>query len=260
MIVHDALGDGEPEAGSLSGWLGREERIEDAAEVLPRNPRPFVFQLELDFATGATRSHNQGSFALHRLERVRSEPEAYLAELALVRRHRRQLGIELGHHAAPREPRLVGQKLGRLHDDAVQVGGGPVAPRFASVTSSTRSTACVPRSLAASTGAAVRRKIFASPAITISSSTELTRRVRNASRSKVWISAALSAGSSRASGARTPGSHARARPPAEFTRTTFRSASSTNTPSGRVSRTTSTNRFWVSSSRVRSATIASSSV
>ena len=42
MLLHDIPGQGESEAGALSGTLRREERIEDPAKVLLEDPAAVV--------------------------------------------------------------------------------------------------------------------------------------------------------------------------------------------------------------------------
>src|SRR5262249_60176799 len=131
VVVHEALGDGQAEPSPLPGRLGREERIEDPAEILGRNARALVLQLDLDLTARVTRSDDQGAAALHRLESIRGQPETDLTELALVHYRRRKLGIELGYHPAPREAGLVGQELRGLQHDAVQIRRGPLAAGIA---------------------------------------------------------------------------------------------------------------------------------
>jgi hypothetical protein len=100
VIGHDALRDRESEAGALSRRLGREERMEDAGEVLLGDPGALVLELDLDRAVAHPRTDRQGTPSLHRLQRVGREPEAHLPQLALVHRDRRQCGVEVDRHMA----------------------------------------------------------------------------------------------------------------------------------------------------------------
>ncbi len=50
MLLHDAVGDRQPETGSLAVLLRREERIEDALEALLVHALAVVDDLDLDHA------------------------------------------------------------------------------------------------------------------------------------------------------------------------------------------------------------------
>src|SRR5256885_15608310 len=49
MLLDDAVGHRQAEAGAASLWFGREERLEDLGQVLLPDPRPRINELHQDF-------------------------------------------------------------------------------------------------------------------------------------------------------------------------------------------------------------------
>ena len=112
MVGHDALGDGEAEAGALPRRLGGEERIEDARQHVLGDARPLVDEGDLDLPGRAEpRTHDERAASLHGLERVGGEAEDDLPELSLVGDDLRHLRRQLGEELARGEARLVPQEL-----------------------------------------------------------------------------------------------------------------------------------------------------
>jgi hypothetical protein len=128
VIDHDALCDGEAEAGALSGRLGREEGIEDARQDIRRDARAFVGEGDLHLAVAPpARRDREGPPPVHRLERIAGEAEEDLAELAFIGEHERQRGVEIGDEPALGKPWLVAQELERLLDQDVDLRGRAAA-------------------------------------------------------------------------------------------------------------------------------------
>ncbi len=110
----------------------------------------------------------------------------------------------------------------------------------------------------ARSGVAVRRTVRISPPAGSSCSTRRTSRAVTTPSRNERTACASAAGISSTNGRRAAGSVGSRAAPSRLALITFRSASSTKSPRGRVSSTTSTNRFCSSSSWVRASTIASS--
>src|SRR5439155_462091 len=77
VVGHDALRDGETEAGALSRRLGREERIEDPAEDLLVHARSLVLELHLDLVADVARPDGEATAPVHRLQPVRGDAEEH---------------------------------------------------------------------------------------------------------------------------------------------------------------------------------------
>ena len=96
MVAHDAVADAQPEARALANFTRREERIEDAAEVLVIDPVPGVGDEELDRRRPRieTRADGQAArrAAAHRALGVQNEVEQRLLQLAAVGDDRREPG------------------------------------------------------------------------------------------------------------------------------------------------------------------------
>src|SRR5206468_10756620 len=127
VVGHDALRDGETEAGALSRRLGREERIENPAEDLLGHARSLVLELHLDLVADGARPDGEATAPVHRLQPVRGDAEEHLAELALVDEGWRQLGRRLGDEAAACEAGLAREELDRLGHEGVEAGGRAAA-------------------------------------------------------------------------------------------------------------------------------------
>ena len=99
VIGHDALRDGQPEAGALARRLGGEERVEDPRQRSPSGiPGPSSCELDLDLVAARARADGQAPAALHRLERVRGRargtPGGAGPRSAVTSG---SVGVELGH-------------------------------------------------------------------------------------------------------------------------------------------------------------------
>ena len=85
--LHDADGEAEPEARALAGRLGREEGVEDPAEVLGRDPGAVILYLDRDrraVAPGADGQHTLPVRGPHRVDGVAEEVQQHLLELVGV--------------------------------------------------------------------------------------------------------------------------------------------------------------------------------
>src|SRR5207245_8694369 len=82
--LHDAEGQAEAEARSLAGRFGREERVEDPAEVCGRDPGAVILDHNRDRRAGVRGAHGQHTAAvsgLHRMDGVAEEVQQHLLEL-----------------------------------------------------------------------------------------------------------------------------------------------------------------------------------
>src|SRR5882757_10112049 len=88
-ILHDAVGDGEPEPKALADRLGSHERIENALDHLGRNARTVVGDADADRVLRGTHLDvDRGLFDIgHGIERVGDEVDQHLFELHGVSRH-----------------------------------------------------------------------------------------------------------------------------------------------------------------------------
>ena len=97
MLLHDRVGDRQPEAGALADLLRREERIEDLRLQLVGNARAVVVDLEhhrflLGVVPGANDEHAAAVGREHRLLGVDDQVEQHLLDLVAVGEHLRQAG------------------------------------------------------------------------------------------------------------------------------------------------------------------------
>src|SRR5690348_1553517 len=78
MILHDAVDEGEPESGTIQ--LGREERLEDVADILRRDAFTAVHHADFQAVTRRRHRHAQLATVRHRLDRVEADVPECLPE------------------------------------------------------------------------------------------------------------------------------------------------------------------------------------
>ena len=84
VLVHDAVGDRQAEAGAAADRLRREERIVDAREMLRRNAGAGVGDLDDAAIRPSTRvDDRQPAAARHRVARVQEQVQEHLLQLVL---------------------------------------------------------------------------------------------------------------------------------------------------------------------------------
>src|SRR5918993_3937952 len=100
VLLHDAVGDGEAEAGAAPDALGREERVVEAGDVLGRDADAGVDDLDGDGAVGAAaalggRAERDATARGDGVARVQQQVREDLLELARVAEDGRQFVREL---------------------------------------------------------------------------------------------------------------------------------------------------------------------
>ena len=126
VLLHDRVGDRQPEARALADLLRREERIEDLRLHLFRNPGPIVVDLEDDrvavrVVPGAHDQHAAAVRGEHRLLGVDDQIEQHLLELMRIGEHLRQAGGERVDDGDVAEALLVRAQRQRLAHDLIDV-------------------------------------------------------------------------------------------------------------------------------------------
>ena len=88
VLLHDAVGDRQAEAGALADLLRREERIVDPRELFGRNPGAGVgdFDRRADRAL-RLRDDREPAALRHRVARVQEQVQEHLLELVLDALH-----------------------------------------------------------------------------------------------------------------------------------------------------------------------------
>ena len=90
VLLHDAVGDRQAEAGALADLLGREERIVDARQLLGRNARARCRRSRRRPSAPSARGHDRQPAALgHRVARVQEQVQEHLLQLVLDALHDR---------------------------------------------------------------------------------------------------------------------------------------------------------------------------
>ena len=84
MLLDDAVADAQAQAGPLPYGLGGEEGLEDALQVLFRNPDAVVFDLDFDGPVARAGPDPDVSLVLNRMECVGQQVHEDLVELARV--------------------------------------------------------------------------------------------------------------------------------------------------------------------------------
>jgi hypothetical protein len=118
VLLHDRVGDREPEAGALANLLGREERVEDPLLHVLGTPA-VVVDLEDDrrvlrFVPGADDERAAAVRREHRLLGVDDEVEQHLLQLVRVGEHVREAGRERLDDVDVGDALLVGPQGERL--------------------------------------------------------------------------------------------------------------------------------------------------
>ena len=126
MLLHDRVGDRQPEAGALADLLGREERIEDARLHVFRHARPVVVHLEDDrvlrqVVPGADDQRAAAVRAEHRLLGVDDQVEQDLLNLVRIGEDARQAGRERLEDVDVAQALLVAAQGQRFADHLVEV-------------------------------------------------------------------------------------------------------------------------------------------
>ena len=122
VLAHDAVGDGQAEAGALADRLGREERIVDAGEVLARNAGAGVRQLppmacrpSSDVVTDSQPPFGIASFAFR--NRLRNTCCSLCSNPSTIDR----LGEQLAPHLDVLQLELVLEQREHVVDDRVEI-------------------------------------------------------------------------------------------------------------------------------------------
>ena len=132
VIGHDALRDGQAQAGPLPRRLGGEERIPDPRRDLLGNARSFVLELDLDLVARPPRADGQPAAAVHRVERVASRAPGRPGGAGPRSRVTSDSAPSSSVANRPGSvPRLVREQLDGLFDQPVEVGRRPAAARLA---------------------------------------------------------------------------------------------------------------------------------
>ena len=92
VLVDDAVGDRQAEAGAAADRLGREERIVDARQMLRRNARPGIGDLRERAIAVDPGRHRQPAAARHRITRVEKQVQEDLLQLMLDAQDRDRRG------------------------------------------------------------------------------------------------------------------------------------------------------------------------
>src|SRR5262249_55014718 len=128
VLLHNAVGDGQPECGAFTHLLRGEEGLEDARHDLRRNAGTVVLELDHDPAApafDACASASANGVALARGEDgmlgVKEEIEDPLLELVDVAFRGRQVGRVVGNDADPRQAQSCRSESHRLLDDRRQI-------------------------------------------------------------------------------------------------------------------------------------------
>src|SRR5579872_4996054 len=103
VLLDDAVAHGESQAGAAPGRFRGEKGIEDAVQILARDARAAVDDLDFDGAVeslGADLDHSTGG---HGVARVQKEIQENLLQLVVGAQHRRQLSLQV-----PRDLHLRG--------------------------------------------------------------------------------------------------------------------------------------------------------
>ena len=125
MALDDAAHQCEPEPGALALGLGGEERIEDAAQDLRRNPGTAVRDLDPHESVRCLVAGHQTQppgrrCVLDRLARVRDEVHHDLLQLVSVGPDQRQALLGVEFHLDVGDAKLEGQKLHGVAQEVIQ--------------------------------------------------------------------------------------------------------------------------------------------
>src|SRR5215831_16911629 len=125
VLLDDAVGDREAEAGSRSDLLRREERVEDALLELPRDPGPAVGEVDPDqLAFSARRDLDRlGARIGEGVARVGEQVDEDLLELDRVAEHDQLVAAEVELDVDRAQPQLLLHQGQRALDHLVDVDG-----------------------------------------------------------------------------------------------------------------------------------------
>ena len=107
MDFHDLADNRQPQARSLAGRFGREERFKQLAQVF----RHYAVARVVNFNHHASRSiavaakrgggespHGERAAGRHRLQRIEKEVHEHLLDARSIQQQRRQGRVEFAHH------------------------------------------------------------------------------------------------------------------------------------------------------------------
>ena len=124
VVVDDAVADRQAEAGPLAAFLRREERVEDAAQVLRRNADAIVDERQEDVALLGARADLQLAAAVraqHRVLGVGDDVEEDLLDLVRVGHRQRQVRVEVEVEVDVLDAQVVAAQLQHSLEQGVQV-------------------------------------------------------------------------------------------------------------------------------------------
>src|SRR5665213_507072 len=134
VLLHDAVGDGEAEAGAfalafLGGALGGEEGVVDAAEGFGGHAGTVVGDADFDDAGAVLGGEGDaaGAAVLHGVLGVHQEVDENLLELAEIALNGREIGFEVECDFDAAGAHLMLKERGRVADHGVDVDAGDVS-------------------------------------------------------------------------------------------------------------------------------------
>jgi len=93
VLLDDAVGERQAQAGAATHGLGREERVEDARQMLGSDAAAVVLDLDPDLVPGVAAAHDdQAALRADRLGRVDEQVQEHLIEL-------RRQALDVGQRA-----------------------------------------------------------------------------------------------------------------------------------------------------------------